>query len=170
MCYNSHEGLPPQWRRCWGWTDNLSRSWARLGIPIFGSGFWDPHRKQNSGPDYGSKDSGWKNFVKFRCLESQKIRIPILKIGFPDLKKINNNSFVNTKVPERKPSPYKTAGELFFPSNLHLLIIFPAKLTSTHYFKGKSTSTHTLHRKQNNTYSHLTENMSRSGFGGKNNE
>jgi hypothetical protein len=28
-------------------------------------------------------------------------------------------SSVDTKVHERKPSPYKMAGELFFPPNLH---------------------------------------------------
>jgi hypothetical protein len=59
----------------------------RLGIPIFGSDFWDPHWKQNSGSDYDSEDSGRKIFVEFRCLESQKIGIPILKFGIPNLKK-----------------------------------------------------------------------------------
>jgi hypothetical protein len=32
---------------------------ARLGIPIFGSDFWDPHRKQNSDSVFESEDSGW---------------------------------------------------------------------------------------------------------------
>jgi hypothetical protein len=72
-------------------------------------------------------------------------------------KKSNTNSFVNTKVHGRKPSPYKTAGELCFLPNLHLLIIFTTKPTSTH----------TLNGKRNDTYSHLTENMSRCGFGAK---
>jgi hypothetical protein len=61
-------------------------------------------------------------------------------------KKSNTNFFVNTKVHGRKPSPYKMAGELFFPANLHLL---------------------TLNRKQTYTYSHLMENMSRCRFGTK---
>ncbi len=34
-----------------------SQSW--LGIPIFGSNFWDPHCKQNSDSIFYSKDSGW---------------------------------------------------------------------------------------------------------------
>jgi hypothetical protein len=52
-------------------------------------------------------------------------------------KKSDTNSFVNTKVHGRKPSPYKTAGDLFFPPNLHLLM---------------------LNGKQTYIYSHLTEN------------
>jgi hypothetical protein len=35
----------------------LTLTW--LGIPIFGSNFWDPHRKQNSDFVFDSKDSGW---------------------------------------------------------------------------------------------------------------
>ena len=31
---------------------------SRLGIPIFGSNFWDPHQKQNSDSVFDSKDSG----------------------------------------------------------------------------------------------------------------
>jgi hypothetical protein len=61
-------------------------------------------------------------------------------------KKSNTNSFVNAKVHGRKPLPYKTAGELFFPPNLHLL---------------------TLNGKQTYAYSHLTENMSRCRLGTK---
>jgi hypothetical protein len=38
-------------------------------------------------------------------------------------KKSNTNSFINTKVHGRKSSPYKMAGELFFPPNLHLLTL-----------------------------------------------
>jgi hypothetical protein len=30
-----------------------------LGIPIFGSDFWDPHWKQNSNSVFNSGDSGW---------------------------------------------------------------------------------------------------------------
>ncbi len=50
---------------------------ARLGILIFGSNFWDPHRRQNSDSVYNSKDSCRIFFLKFRFLESQKIGIPI---------------------------------------------------------------------------------------------
>ncbi len=35
---------------------------AWLGIPIFTSDFWDPHRKQNSNSVFDSKDSGWNYF------------------------------------------------------------------------------------------------------------
>jgi hypothetical protein len=95
-----------------------------LGIPIFGSDFWDPHRKQNSGFVFDSEDSGRIFFLKFRCLESQKIGIPIPKFGIPvPHKKTDTYFFVDTKVHGRKPSPYKTAGELFFPPNLHLLTL-----------------------------------------------
>ncbi len=31
---------------------------ARLGIPIFGSSFWDPHRRRTSDSVYDTKDSG----------------------------------------------------------------------------------------------------------------
>jgi hypothetical protein len=116
-------------------------------------------------------------FLKFRCLESQKIGIPIPKFGIlVPHKKTDTYSSVDTKVHGRKPSPYKTAGELFFPPYLHLLtlvgkqilhlltlngkrairvsrcrfgakIIFPTKPTSTHSY-GERTY----------IYSHLTEN------------
>ncbi len=33
-----------------------SQSW--LGIPIFGSDFWDPHRKRNSNSFFEYEDSG----------------------------------------------------------------------------------------------------------------
>ena len=56
----------------------LTLSW--LGIPIFGSDFWDPHRKQNSDSVFDSEDSGRIFFLKFQCLESQKIGIPIYNI------------------------------------------------------------------------------------------
>jgi hypothetical protein len=42
-------------------------SFAWLGIPIFGSNFWDPHWKQNSDFVFDSKDSGRKTFLEFRC-------------------------------------------------------------------------------------------------------
>ncbi len=34
----------------------LNQAW--LGIPIFGSNFWDPHCKRNSNSVFDSKDSG----------------------------------------------------------------------------------------------------------------
>ena len=37
-----------------------------LGIPIFGSNFWDPHWKQNPNSVFDSEDSGWI-FFEFRC-------------------------------------------------------------------------------------------------------
>jgi hypothetical protein len=40
---------------------------ARLGIPIFGSDFWDPHQKRNSNSVIDSKDSGRKFSFEFRC-------------------------------------------------------------------------------------------------------
>jgi hypothetical protein len=36
---------------------------ARLGILIFGSDIWDPHRKQNSDSVFDSEDSGWNFFL-----------------------------------------------------------------------------------------------------------
>jgi hypothetical protein len=50
-----------------------------LGIPIFGSDFWDPHCEQNSDSSFDSGDFGGF-FLKFGCLESQKIGIPICEI------------------------------------------------------------------------------------------
>jgi hypothetical protein len=38
-------------------------------------------------------------------------------------RKTKTYSSVDTKVNERKQSPYKMAGELFFPPNLHLLTL-----------------------------------------------
>jgi hypothetical protein len=96
----------------------------RLGIPVFGSDFWDPHCKWNSDSVFDSEDSGRKIFFEFRCLESQKIGIPILKFGIPvPHKKTDTYSFIDTKVHGRKPLPYKTAGELLFLPNLHLLTL-----------------------------------------------
>jgi hypothetical protein len=56
-------------------------------------------------------------------------------------KKTETYSFVDTKVDGRKPLPYKTAGELFIPPNLHVL---------------------TLIGKQTYIYSHLTKNEHKS--------
>jgi hypothetical protein len=76
--------------------------------------------------------------LKFGCLESQKIGVPIPKFGIlVPHKKTATYSSVDAKVHGRKPSPYKTAGELFFLPNLHLL---------------------TLVGKRTYIYSHLTEN------------
>jgi hypothetical protein len=60
-----------RWRR-------MAAFW--LEIPIFGSDFWDPHCKQNSDFVFNSEDSSRFLFLKFRCLESQKIRILIWDI------------------------------------------------------------------------------------------
>jgi hypothetical protein len=38
-------------------------------------------------------------------------------------KKTETYSSIDTKVSGLKPSPYKTAGELFIPPNLHLLTL-----------------------------------------------
>jgi hypothetical protein len=46
-------------------TKEQLKTW--LGIPIFGSSFWNPHRKQNSDSVFNSKDSGQKIFLEFRC-------------------------------------------------------------------------------------------------------
>jgi hypothetical protein len=95
-----------------------------LGISIFGSDFWDPHCKQNSDSVFDSEDSGWKIFFEFRCLESQKIEIPIPKFGIlVPHKKTDVYSSVDTKVHRRKPLPYKTAGVFFSLPNLHLLTL-----------------------------------------------
>jgi hypothetical protein len=64
-------------------------------------------------------------------------------------KKTEMYSSIDTKVDGRKPSPYKTAGELFIPPNLHVL---------------------TLIGKQTYIYSHLTKTsirVSRCRFGAK---
>jgi hypothetical protein len=77
-----------------------------LGIPIFGSNFWDPHCKWNSNSVFDSEDSGRKIFFEFRCLESQKVGIPIPKFGIPvPHKKTDAYSSIDTKVQGRKPSP-----------------------------------------------------------------
>ncbi len=122
-----------------------------LGFLIFGSNFWDPHHKRNSDSDFDSEDSGWKIFFESRCLESQKIGIPIPKFGIlVPHKKIDAYSSVDTKVHGRKPSPYKMAGELFFPPNLHLLT-FNKKRTYifSHLTENEPTSTHTSRETSN---------------------
>jgi hypothetical protein len=53
---------------------------AWLGILIFGSDFSDPHCKWNSDSVFDSKNSGRIFVLKFRCLESQKLGIPICDI------------------------------------------------------------------------------------------
>jgi hypothetical protein len=122
---------------------------ALLGIPIFGSDFWDPHRKLNSNFVFDSEDSGRKIFFEFQCLESQKIGIPIPKFGIPiPHKKTDAYSSVDTKIHGRKPLPYKMAGELFFPPNLHLLTLNRKTNLYLLILNGKRTY----------IYSHLTEN------------
>jgi hypothetical protein len=95
---------------------------TRLGIPIFGSNFWDPHRKRNFDPVYDSKDSGRNFFLKFQCLESQKIGIPIPKFGIPDL--INNQILI--------PLLIQRFTEENHCHTRRQENYFPAKPTSTH--------------------------------------
>ncbi len=45
---------------------------AWLGIPIFGSDFWEPHWKQISYSVFDSEDSGRKIFLEFRCWKIKK--------------------------------------------------------------------------------------------------
>jgi hypothetical protein len=66
---------------------NAQRLQPWLGIPIFGSNFWDPRWKQNSGSVSDSKDSGRKNFNQIPLLKNQEIGILIPKFGIS--KKIN---------------------------------------------------------------------------------
>jgi hypothetical protein len=67
---------------------------------------------------FDSKDSGRKIFFEFQCLGSQKIGIPIPKLGILVPHEIADPySSVDTKVHRRKPLPYKMAGELFFTPN-----------------------------------------------------
>jgi hypothetical protein len=53
-------------------------TWLR--IPNFSSDFWDPHRKRNSDSVFDTEESSRNYFLKFQCLESQKIGIPIWDI------------------------------------------------------------------------------------------
>ena len=70
---------------------------ARLGIPIFGSDFWDPHQKRNSGSVSDSEDSGRKIFNQIPLLKNREIGISISKFGIQ--KKItwefNTSHFAN---------------------------------------------------------------------------
>jgi hypothetical protein len=76
-------------------------------------------------------------FLNSHVKRVRKIPIPKFGISVPH-KKTDTYSSVDTKVHGRKPLPYKTAGELFFPPNLHLL---------------------TLIGKRTYIYSHLSENQ-----------
>ncbi len=55
---------------------------SRLGIPIFGSDFWDPHWKRNSNSVFDSENSG-RIFFQIPLLKNQEIGIPIPKFGIP---------------------------------------------------------------------------------------
>jgi hypothetical protein len=70
---------------------------AWLGIPIFGSDIWDPHRKRNSGSVSDSEDSGRKIFNQIPLLKNREIGISISKFGIQ--KKItwefNTSHFAN---------------------------------------------------------------------------
>ncbi len=56
------------------------RAKPRLGIPIFGSNFWDPHWKQNSDSVSNFGDSG-RIFFRYTLLKSHQVGIPISKFG-----------------------------------------------------------------------------------------
>ncbi len=116
---------------------------ARLGITIFGSDFWDPHRKRNSNSVFDSEDSIW-NFLFWNSqyLESHKIGIPIPKFGIPvPHKKTDTYSSVDTKVHGRKPLPYKMAGKLFSRQTYIYSLLLENKPTSTHtYWKTSNKS------------------------------
>ncbi len=65
-------------------SDWHSRRWAAwLGIPIFGSDFWNSHRKRNSDSISDSGNSG-RIFFRIPLLKSHQIRILIPKIRIPD--------------------------------------------------------------------------------------
>ncbi len=51
------DGPPPSPKKTDDW----------LGIPIFGSDFWDPHWKRDSDFVFNSEDSSWIFFLEFRC-------------------------------------------------------------------------------------------------------
>ncbi len=85
-----------------------------MGIPIFGSDFWDPHWKRKSDPVYDSEDSGRNFFSRILMSgESENWNSDSKIRNSGPHKQSNTNSFVNTKVHGRKPSPYKMAGGLF---------------------------------------------------------
>jgi hypothetical protein len=86
-----------------------------------------------SGIPIDSKDSGRKIFFEFRCLESQKIGIPIPKFGIPaPQKKTDAYSSIDTKVHGRKQSPYKMAGDYFSRQTYIYSHLTENKPTSTH--------------------------------------
>ncbi len=63
-----------------------------MGIPIFGSNFWDPHRKRNSDSVFDSEDSG-QFFFRIPLLKNQEIEIPIPKFGIQ--KKIKRMNLIH---------------------------------------------------------------------------
>jgi hypothetical protein len=69
----------------------------------------------------------------FKACTSRHITIVCVVVIEKQYKKAKAYSSVDTKVNRRKPLPYKMAGELFFPPNLHLLILI-----------GKQTYTYSL--------------------------
>ncbi len=70
---------------------SLVTKWVvpRLGIPIFGSDFWDPHRKWNSNSVFDSKDSGWIFFLN-SAVEKSRNRNSNSKIRNSEEKKRRN--------------------------------------------------------------------------------
>jgi hypothetical protein len=79
-----------------------------------------------------------KFFLNSDVWRVRKWEFRFQKFGIPvPHKKTDTYSSIDTKVHGRKPLPYKMAGELFFPPNLHLL---------------------TLIGKRTYIYSHLSEN------------
>jgi hypothetical protein len=65
-----------------------------------------------------------KYFLNSDVWRVRKLEFRFQKFGIPvPHKKTDPYSSVDTKVHGRKPSPYKMAGELFFPPNLHLLTL-----------------------------------------------
>jgi hypothetical protein len=105
----------------------------RLGIPIFGSNFWDPHRKRNSDSVFNSKDSGWKIFFEFRCLESQKIGIPIPKFGIPvPHKKTDAYYSIDTKVHGRNHRHTRRWENYFSRQTYIYSLLLEKEPTSTH--------------------------------------
>ncbi len=65
--------------------------WAWLGIPIFGSDFWDPHRKWNSDSVFDSEDSSRKIFLEFCCWKIEKSKFQFQNSEFRE-KKTHKNS------------------------------------------------------------------------------
>ncbi len=65
--------------------------WAWLGIPIFGSDFWDPHWKRNSHFIFDSKDSSRKIFLEFRCWKIEKSTFQFRNLEFQKKNKHRNS-------------------------------------------------------------------------------